>query len=265
MRPFENRRRPTRNPMRKISYACMIIGFPGLLAMNAAVAQAAPDASGDLQVDAARRVMSGRDRVHASFEACESRYRASGFDSRFFVGFWDFRRFEVFAGAAATLKRATVGDESGATGTVPPGRATAVSSATCADLATGDRQGRFDISGVSESDVQLMRDAYAATKPDPHIARDRSLHNDCMKANFNVRQMNFFAARFACDCTVTVMQSVSQAQLDGWLERSWNGALEPMQDQPWFEALWPKMKACLASTGDSVHQSTQSPSLEISR
>lgn len=214
------------------------------LAICAAVAHAAADSSGEPQVEAARRVLAGRDRVHASFAACEPRYRASGFDSRFFVEFWEARRFEVFAGAAATLKRATVGDESDAIGTALPERAAAVSAATCTDLVVEDRPGRFDIRGVSESDVQLMRDAYAATNPDPHVARDRSLYNDCMKANFNARQLNFYAARFACDCNVKVMQDAPQAQLDEWLERTRNGGAEALQDQPWFESSWPKMKAC---------------------
>lgn len=236
------------------------------LAMSAAMAQAAPASPlEDAQVDAARRVMSARKRVHTTFEACEMTYRAGGLDSRFFLEFWDVMRFEIFSGAAATLERTKTVDAGEGSVAMPPSRVTAVSPAVCLGLVTSEEPGYYAIEGVTSGELQLMRDAYAATQPDPHIARDRRLYNDCMRANFNVRQMNFHAARFACECNVGVMRSLPQDQFDGWLEQERNGAPEPMQEQPWFEAAWPKMQACFALTSDATDQSTQKSPQEVPR
>ncbi len=208
-------------------------------------ASAAPAtlANGPL-VDAALRVLAGRDRAHATFEACESTYRADNFDPRFFVSFWDTRRFEVFEGARIALERTKATDKSANPSRLSQSIPSVVSPTVCDALVRSDRPGYLGIEGVADQDLLSMRDAYAASQPHPHVARDRSLHNDCMKANFNARQLDFHAARRNCDCTLAAMQTVPPSQLDDWLARAQTGTGGPMQQQPWFEALLPKLQAC---------------------
>ena len=117
----------------------------------------------------------------------------------------------------------------------------------CETAIPDDRRGYFEIAGVDDVDLRRMRDVYAATKPDPHLARDRSLHTDCMKANLNKGQMDIKKARRVCDCILVAMQSVPSAQLDAWMVLAQAGADVPMQQQPWFEELLPKLLACSAA------------------
>ena len=91
-----------------------------------------------------------------------------------------------------------------------------------------------------------MREEYLSTQPDPHVARDKSLFNDCMKARFNSRNLDFDRAMRSCQCTLSAMQSVPASSLDDWLARAHAGANLPMPEQPWFPALLPKLQACNA-------------------
>jgi hypothetical protein len=121
-----------------------------------------------------------------------------------------------------------------------------VSFEQCASFIRNDAPGKIDIEGVSNDDLQFMVAVYQATQPDPRARRDRSLFNDCIKANFNSRQPDFAIANGRCMCVGMAMGSVPQDQLDGWLARVHSGEALPMQKQPWFDALAPKLQACYA-------------------
>jgi hypothetical protein len=193
--------------------------------------------------DVALNVQVGRELAHALFTACSPHYRELGFDPRFFIYFWDTARFEVLEGARITLG----GEEhSGALEasielarmTPKPGR--------CEAVVREDSPEHRIIPGVSPEDLQLMRGAYLATGPDPHVARDKSLTNDCMKANFNARRLDFDGAVQRCACTLSAMHTVPSSDLDEWLRLARSGADVPMAKQPWFPALLPNLQACLA-------------------
>lgn len=211
------------------------------------------EARKDPNLAAALRVAAGLDRAQATFKTCVRLFRDAGFDPRFFVTFWYKGRFEVFEGVRLTLRGADVRKipndaqflekSTNANNIESP---TQTTRARCEALVRNDVPGKRGIEGVSAEDLQLMRDVYASSNPDPHVARDQSLYNDCMKANFNARQLDYDSARRRCDCTLEALHSIPSDQLDSWLARAHSGAKEPMQQQPWFGAFAPKLQTCLA-------------------
>jgi hypothetical protein len=193
--------------------------------------------------DAAKEVLVGREIGRAFFTACEPHFRQSGFDPRFFLFFWETARFEVFEGARLTLgeraERSAIDGLPALPRTAPPGE-------RCDAVVREDTPNYRVIPGASEASLQLMREAYRSTKPNSRDARDMSLLNDCMKGNFNARQLNFDLARQRCECTLAAMRTVPAADLDGWLADARSGAGAPMSQQTWYPELFPKLQACLA-------------------
>lgn len=199
----------------------------------------------DRLVSSALQVLAGRDRTYATIDACEPTFRESAFDLRFFVSFWDSERFEIFEGARLALERVQANDKNANLSRPQQSGSLVVLPTSCDALIRSNRPGYLGIEGVAEEDLQRMRESYAASHPHPQVARDRSLHNDCMKANFNARQSYFYLAKRNCDCTLAAMQTVPSDQLDSWLASARTGAGSPMHQQPWFGTLLPKLQACL--------------------
>ncbi|MYN00823.1 hypothetical protein GTP41_01795 [Pseudoduganella sp. DS3] len=211
----------------------------GLLACAASVLAAEPN---DQLRNAALRVMEGRASVYATLNRCDAVFRKAGLDSRYVKQFWDSRRFEVFEGVRIALAASMIDSEFPSLPSQDGGGN--VSFEQCESLVRNDAPGKLDIEGVSTDDLQSMVAAYQATRPDPRARRDRSLFNDCIKANFNSRQTDFAVANVRCICVGMAMSSVPQDQLDEWLARVHSGEALPMQKQSWFDALAPKLQAC---------------------
>ncbi len=89
-----------------------------------------------------------------------------------------------------------------------------------------------------------MRTAYHATNPDSHVARNKSLLNDCVKANFNARQLDFDQAMKICDCTVAAVHTVPHDEFDQWFALVQLNPSTSMQEQRWYPELLPKLQAC---------------------
>jgi len=213
----------------------------GLLACAVSVLAAEPN---DRPRNAAFRVLEGRASVYATLNRCDAVFRKAGLDSRYVKQFWDSRRFEVFEGVRITLGTSMTDSEFP---TLPSQDGEGnVTFEQCASLVGSDAPGKIDIEGVSNDDLQSMVATYQATQPDPRARRDRSLFNDCIKANFNSRQTDFAVANVRCMCVGMAMNNVPQDQLDEWLARVHSGEALPMQKQPWFDALAPKLQACYA-------------------
>jgi len=227
--------------VQKIAKASKTSFAVGLLACATSVLAAEPN---DQLRDAALRVMEGRASVYATLNRCDAVFRQAGLDSRYVKQFWDSRRFEVFEGVRITLENSMIDAELPSLSSQDGGRN--VSFEKCESFVKSDVPGKIDIEGVSNGDLQSMLAAYQATQPDPRARRDRSLFNDCIKANFNSRQADFAVANVRCMCVGMAMSSVPQDQLDEWLARVHRGEALPMQRQPWFEALAPKLQACYA-------------------
>jgi hypothetical protein len=220
------------------------IGPRLILALWVVVACTAANASREQELRrTAFDVEVGREMADALFKACEPHYRSLGFDPRFFVFFWNAARFDVYEGARITLgaeldldyvrKLVAEGMPS-----EPP------TFKRCERLVKEDTPQHRIVPGVAEVGLQQMRDVYRSTKPDPHVARDKSLLNDCMKANFNARQLDFDLALRHCDCTLSAMHSMPAAELDDWFDRARSSAGAPMSSEPWFSELLPKLQAC---------------------
>ena len=92
-----------------------------------------------------------------------------------------------------------------------------------------------------------MRRAYRSLDPDPHVAHDRSLRNDCMKANFNSGHRDFDGASRRCDCVLNEMDKFPQDQPDDWFAKARSGTPAQMTVQPWWSDLAPQLQACSAS------------------
>ncbi|MES2365623.1 MAG: hypothetical protein V4563_07015 [Pseudomonadota bacterium] len=186
----------------------------------------------------------GQEMVHVLYTACEPHYRMLGFDPRFFVFFWDTARFDIYEGARLTLgkKFDSASIKMLVKKSMPSSPPTLE---RCERLVREDTPQRRTVPGVSDESLQQMRGVYLATNPDPHVARDKRLFNDCMKANFNSREVNFEQALQNCSCTLSAMHSVSAADLDDWFARARSGEDVPMPKQPWFPELLPKLQACL--------------------
>jgi hypothetical protein len=214
------------------------------LALSALLGTAPAIGSSDDQLrSVALNVQVGHEIARTFFDACTPHYLALGFDPRFFVYFWETARFEMLEGARITLGGEQ--DSNGLRRSVelphtppPPGR--------CEAVVREDTPEHRIIPGVTAEDLQRMRTAYLATSPDPHVARDKSLTNDCMKASFNARRLDFDAAVRRCDCTLSAMRTVPSRELDEWFRLARTGADVPMKQQPWFPALLPKLQACQA-------------------
>jgi hypothetical protein len=191
---------------------------------------------------AAEVVLIGNELAHSLFSACESHYRSLGFDPRYFTFFWDTARFEVLEGARLVLG-AEFNPQAIFNAIEKPKEPP--TSDRCARAVREDTPRHRIIPMATERDLQLMRDVYRGRKPDPHVARDKSLVNDCMKSNFNARQLDFDLAIRRCDCTLSAMHTVPSAELDAWLALSQSGAHAPMSRQSWFPELLPKLQACL--------------------
>jgi len=214
------------------------LGLALSLSLGALSAQAQP--TDDLR-SAAEDVLVGNELAHQLFSACEPHYRSLGFDPRFFAFFWDTARFEVLEGA-----RLVVGAEFNAQAILdaiekpkdPP------TAERCQRAVREDTPRHRVIPMATDRDLQLMRDVYRAKNPDPHVARDKSLLNDCVKANFNARQLDFDVAIRRCECTLSAMHTLPSPELDAWLTLSQSGAAAPMNRQSWFPELLPKLQAC---------------------
>lgn len=206
----------------------------------------------DSAVAAAIRVLSGRDHAHSRFKACEPVFRQAGYDPRFFVATWDNGRFDIFeaaqsllASSSGTLQGGTITARSPAKGgTDRSTAAPAASSIECQNLVRNDTPARRGIDGVAENDLERMRQAYRASQPDPHVARDKSLYNDCLRAAANSQRVSFDAAQPYCDCVLTTMRTVPSDELDGWFNRQHAGIGGPMQNETWYGNLLPKLMAC---------------------
>lgn len=216
--------------MRKLGLAMLC-----LLLSGAASAVAGEDG----RATAARRVAEGRERVHARFRVCAPTLRAQGFDAHFMQSIWDAERFDVFEGVRLTL--------AGRASRAAAQQADAsrkVSREACNQLIEGDAFEQPGIEGVTAADLQIMQDAYAASRPDPRISRDRILHADCMKVNFNTHDVDYAASRHLCDCTLTAMHAVPDDELDSWLELAHAGVDVPMAEQAWYGIFVDKLWAC---------------------
>jgi len=211
-----------------------------VLSLSFGVVLAQAQTSEELQ-SAAENVLVGNEIAHYLFSACEPHYRSLGFDPRFFIFFWDTARFEVLEGA-----RVVMGPEFNPQAIFnaiekpkdPP------TSDRCQRAVREDTPRHRIIPMATERDLQLMRDVYRGRTPDPHVARDKSLVNDCMKSNFNARQLDFDVAIRRCKCTLSAMHTVPSAELDAWLTLSQSGADASMSRQSWFPELLPKLHAC---------------------
>jgi len=196
-------------------------------------------ASEDARTAAARRVADGRERAHARFRACALALRAQGFDARFMQSIWDAERFDVFEGVRLTL----AGRASKAT-SQEVGASRKASREACNQLVEGDAFEQAGIDGVTPADLQTMQEAYTASRPDPRISRDRILHADCMKVNFNTHDVDYAASRHLCDCTLTAMHAVPDDELDSWLELAHAGVNVPMAEQAWYGIFVDKLWTC---------------------
>lgn len=196
----------------------------------------------DQQLAAARRVMDGQEKTYVNLKRCEAVFLGADLDPRYIKQFWDSRRFEIFEGVRMTLRASL--DSSPERANQLHSEESAVIPEKCVDFLRNDVPGRVAIDGVAMQDLKIMAEVYQSTRPDPHVKRDRSLFNDCVKANFNSRQRNFDIAINRCECVNIAMKSVPQDDLDGWLARAHSAESRPMQQQPWFGALAPKLQAC---------------------
>jgi hypothetical protein len=195
-------------------------------------------ANEDVRAAAARRVADGRERAHARFKACAPELRAQGFDAHFMESIWEAERFDVFEGVRLTLANASKGPSRGADAFRK------ASHEACNQLIEGDAFEQAGIDGVTAADLQAMQEAYAASRPDPRISRDRILHADCMKVNFNTHDVDYAASRHLCDCTLTAMHAVPDDELDSWLELAHAGVDVPMAEQAWYGIFVDKLWAC---------------------
>lgn len=193
-------------------------------------------------VAAARRVAEGRERVHAGFRACTSVLRAEGLDARFLQSIWDAERYDVFEGVRLTMEKHDNARHGFRTGSISK-----ASRRICAQLAETDSRDQPGINGIAEGDIQAMRSIFIASHPDPHTIRDRSLHTDCMKVNFNTHDVDYAESLRLCDCTVEAMHSVPEDELDGWLELAHAGVDVPMAEQAWYGIFVDRLWACSRS------------------
>ncbi len=192
----------------------------------------------DARTAAARRVADGRERAHARFRACAPVLRVQGFDARFMESIWDAERFDVFEGVRLTLAGASKAPSQGTDASRK------ASHEACNQLIEGDAFEQAGVDGVTASDLQTMQEAYAASRPDPRISRDRTIHADCMKVNFNTHDVDYAASRHLCDCTLTAMHAVPDDELDSWLELAHAGVDVPMAEQAWYGIFVDKLWAC---------------------
>ena len=215
--------------------AAMLVQLASPSAAAPAASAAASAAIDPAARAAADRVLAGRSRMHARFDACADVYRKSGHDVRLDLALRDLALSDVFEGARLATVGAPAAPQS-------PSRSRAVpDAAECAALAAADPQA---LDGVADADLRRMRDAYAASKPDPHVARDWRLRSDCMKSNDDNGLHDYDVSVQRCDCVMLAMDEVPADQLDAWATRARGGAKEPMQDQPWWHELWPKIEIC---------------------
>jgi len=183
---------------------------------------------------------------------CARRF-APELDARFFLSFWETKRFEIFEGArqivrdaASEMHAASVPTSAETVSTGIDGQDPQLDSTRCDQLLRGTGRVAQEITNISADDVELMRRAYRSLDPDPHVARDRSLRNDCMKANFNSGHRDFDGASRRCDCVLSEMDRLPQDQLDDWFAKARSGAPAQMTVQPWWSDLAPKLQACSA-------------------
>lgn len=197
-------------------------------------------AADDGMAAAARRVSAAQARIHAGFRACAGQLRAEGLDPRFLQSIWDAERFDVFEGVRLSLARRAGRGQAYRAGT-PPFKA---SREACGRLAEADARDQPGIAGVADSDLQAMRNAFAASHPDPHSIRDRNLHTDCMKVNFDTHDVDYASSVRLCDCTLDAMHAVPDDELDSWLELAHSGVDVPMAEQAWYGIFVDRLWAC---------------------
>lgn len=189
--------------------------------------------------EAAKRVQLGGMRMHERFSACAADLRTLGLDSRFLAHIWDAEHFDLFEGVRITLASQPPAGVSGAELAAAP--------AGCAGLQEPELLESAGISGVEEADLQLMRQVFLATKPAPHELRDRNLYTDCMKVNFNTREVDFPTSVHLCDCTLQALHVVPDDELDDWLQLAHAGVNVPMAEQAWYGIFVDKLWACSSS------------------
>ena len=224
-----------------------------LAAAAAASANTTPDAtSNEARLTAATHVLNGRIESRSLIEKCARKF-APGLDVRFFLSFWETKRFDIFEGA----RQVTRGESSQAPAASAPvidERASAtgndeqssLDSSLCVSLLKNTGGPSQEIANVSASEIELMRHVYSSSNPEAHIARDQSLHNDCMKASFNSGHRDFEGAERRCDCARDAMDSMPQGQVDEWFAKAHSGAADTMTTEPWWPAYSLKLVVCFA-------------------